>query len=280
LPTSKFVQKRFCSLAKAAKGPLIAIISLLAILSVSASDIVYKQAKPVQKASPFDHTRKEHKLDCKACHVRADNKTIPRLPYHSACIDCHVSDFTSAASQLCATCHQMPLQEKVKTSAFPAAMQEFGLKSFSHSDHMNPQKLKPEKTPQCKSCHPFDPKQVAAGFPGHPECYSCHIHQTKQKLAGCNTCHAFTGDSMKYQKISGDAYAKYHFTHASHLRQPTVGNRCDKCHMLEPNAEPVQSDITVINTARGQRHKSQCWTCHDRQTESLCRKCHVGGVPL
>jgi len=263
----------------AARG-LIAILFVVVLLSVAASDVVYKQAKPIQKISAFDHSRKEHKLDCKSCHVRNDNKAVPPVPYHTACIDCHVSDFTSKTSQLCGTCHQMPLQAKVKTYAFPATLKEFGLKSFSHRDHTNPEKLKPEKTPECKSCHAFDARQVVAAFPRHPECYSCHVHQSKQKLSACNSCHAFPAESMKYRKTLGDAYTAYNFTHGSHFKQPTVGLRCDKCHQLQAGQNPMQADITVINTARGQRHKSLCWQCHDRRTESLCRKCHVAGPPL
>ncbi len=269
------------SLVRVAKGWLVTLILIPVILSISASETIYKQAKPVQKASPFNHSRTEHKLDCKFCHARPDNNAVPRVPYHSACMNCHVSDFTSTASQLCATCHRMPLEAKVKTYNFPAKLQAFGLKSFSHRDHTNPEKLKPEKIPDCKSCHPFEPGQIAAGFPGHPECYSCHVHQRKEKLAACGVCHAFSLDAMKYQKTSGEANAKYNFTHQSHLKQPTVGFRCEKCHKLEPAAEgTVQPDIATISTARGQRHKSECWACHDRKTESLCRKCHVGGPPL
>jgi hypothetical protein len=263
----------------AASG-LFSFLFVLSFLNVSTAQTVFKQAKPIEKISAFDHSRKEHRLECQSCHVRKDNKAVPSVPYHAACIDCHVSDFTSKTSQLCGTCHKLPLDAKVKTYSFPASLKEFGVKSFSHRDHTNPVKLKPEKTPQCNSCHAFDAKQIVAEFPSHPECYSCHVHQSKQKLGACNSCHGFAAESMKYQITLGDAYKLYNFTHGSHLKQPTVGVRCDKCHQLQTAQTPQQVDITVISTARGQRHKSLCWQCHDRRTESLCRKCHVTGPPL
>lgn len=272
-------------------------VSSFAAVSLSQQHTVQpinpKLSKVIQQQAPFDHTRSEHKLECSYCHLRPNNDPNPVLPYHAACIDCHVSDFTSSTSRLCAVCHQMPLASKVLALSFPDQLTQLGLKGFSHRDHMDTQKMPKETAvPTCRSCHKFDPKELVAGFPSHPECYKCHTHEAGQKLGICETCHALNAEAFKYERGLGAPYNNYKFTHASHLnlKQAAIQYKCEKCHEIkEVLPGTIQADISKIKTIlEGNFHTSDCWNCHDKKTgiaqetraekvqkEFSCCKCHV-----
>jgi Cytochrome c7 and related cytochrome c len=236
-----------------------------------------KLSPVITKVSRFDHNRSEHKQDCSFCHVRVTNDVIPKFPYHTACIDCHVPDFTSTVSQMCAVCHEMPLAAKVKTVRFTPNLSEFGLKSFSHRDHMDPGKMKTKEPPKCLSCHRFDAGELRANFPSHPECYSCHTHQARQKLGTCETCHSFSVVALKYTKGLGTPFTSYRFTHGSHLKDRTIQYKCEKCHTIVTS--PIQANVTdigkIITIRENNGHTSACWQCHNKRTELKCNKCHV-----
>jgi hypothetical protein len=249
-------------------------------------DIV--DSKIIEVVSPFDHNRNEHKSrtqDCSVCHVRANNNSIPVFPGHSACFDCHVKDKTNVESKLCMVCHKIPVDTQGTTIAFTPKLVQFGLSKFSHRDHVNPDKMKgqmepdkmPEGSPKCAFCHRFDEQGLKASMPKHPECYSCHAHQPTDKLAACGACHVRKQDGMQYGATLGTAFSLYNFRHGPHLKN----NACDKCHRsIEIPADQPRTDISEINTARGQRHHSTCWTCHVQAREPVCSKCHINGRPF
>lgn len=254
-------------------------------VSQSPFDIV--DSKVIEVVSPFDHNRKEHKTktqDCAACHVRAANDPKPVLPGHSACIECHAKDFPNTESKMCIVCHKTP-PTKTSLIEFPARLAQFGIKRFSHRDHANPEKMKnqmdaqkmPEGAPKCDFCHRFDDQGLKASMPKHPECYSCHNHQPNEKLAACGACHIKQSEGMKYGETLGTAFSLYNFRHGPHLKKAA----CDKCHKtVEVPAEQPRTDILAINTARGQRHHSTCWSCHVQAKESVCSKCHISSLPF
>ncbi len=242
-----------------------------------------EEAKLLEHYTKFDHNRAEHKKqDCAVCHQRTNNDAAPTLPYHTACNLCHISEYTSTSSQLCVVCHQTPIAPQPKAIAFPARFRQFTLKGFSHKQHMDPAKMEAGvAAPKCDSCHRFDARGLEASLPRHAECYSCHTHQPGQKLAGCQICHADQSAGLKYHKGTGSAFALYNFKHGSHFKQASIQLKCDKCHrVLEQSPGKVAADIEQINTNRGQRHNSACWSCHQRARETVCTKCHLGGSPL
>lgn len=239
-----------------------------------------KESVVIERKSPFDHVRPEHQTktkDCGFCHQRADNSVTPVFPGHNACIECHAKDFTNPASQMCVVCHTSPVDAQGTRISFPAKMSEFGLKGFSHKDHMDPKKMEGQNvSANCSTCHQF-PDGVRSTFPGHQQCYSCHAHQPQQKLGECGVCHADTKASLKFTKGSLPALSLYNFKHASHTRAAS----CDRCHKSIDVPEPqARADIVEISTARGQRHSSACWSCHNQKREFTCTKCHRGSIPF
>jgi hypothetical protein len=233
----------------------------------------------IEKTSPFNHNTKAHKQDCVNCHQRTDNEPVPLFPGHTACIDCHQKDFTTTTSQMCIVCHKTPLEQQPKLIAFPTRLVQFGIRGFSHRTHMDAAKMpQGSQIPRCDSCHKTVQGGLQVGFPRHPECYGCHSHQAGEKLAECTTCHAGVSEAMKYRTGSSGAFSQYNFKHASHVAKAA----CARCHGTTAVAasSPTRPDILKISTARGQRHKSACWSCHVQAREPVCTKCHIGGVPF
>ncbi|MEW6210000.1 MAG: hypothetical protein AB1631_16660 [Acidobacteriota bacterium] len=251
-------------------------------------------AKTMLTLSPFNHNRPEHKKQaCVLCHKRTEERTAaPVFPGHDACDRCHLEILTPTAqtqSKLCVACHApgaIELMPNTKFVDFTTRLKQFGIratvkdrKGFSHRDHMDASKM-PAGTnvATCDTCHKVSGPN--ATMPSHPQCYSCHTHQKGQKLGECEVCHASPEDSLKYSRTVGAAFSLYRFAHSTHT--PTaIKASCDRCHrLIESPAAGNRSDILQISTARGQRHRSSCWTCHVQAKESVCTKCHVGGPPV
>ena len=239
-----------------------------------------KESAVIDRTSPFNHTRPEHQTktkDCGFCHQRLDNNVTPVFPGHSACIECHAKDFTNTSSQMCVVCHKSPVDAQGTRISFPAKMSEFGLKGFSHKQHMDAKKMAGEtETPKCSTCH-VSTEGAASSFPNHQQCYSCHIHQANQKLGECGICHADVKLALKYTRSTGSALSQYNFQHGPHTKKAS----CDRCHrQTEPAQQQVRADIQTISVGRGQRHTSACWSCHVQAKESVCTKCHRGSLPF
>jgi hypothetical protein len=258
--------------------------------------------------STYDHFRDGHKqlTDCRECHKRdTTNPAAPVslqpgrqswLPYHDACIRCHKTDRekynlteagTTKANPFCGGCHTDPPVTiaadqtfKANLLEYPKRTEEFGimggLKGFSHKTHMDQAKMGSEANVSCALCHDVRSNPTKATFAKHQQCYQCHTHQAGQKFGDCGVCHINTAESVKYTPGMGSAL-NYKFRHsASHLKAAS----CDRCHkLLEPPAEP-RVDVQQINTSRGQKHSSSCWTCHAQAKEAVCSKCHTGSLPF
>lgn len=239
-----------------------------------------KESAVIERTSPFNHTRAEHQTktkDCGFCHQRLDNNVTPVFPGHSACIECHAKDFTNTSSQMCVVCHKSPVDAQGTRISFPAKMSEFGIKGFSHKQHMDSKKMAGEtETPKCSTCH-TSTEGASASYPNHQQCYSCHIHQANQKLGECGVCHADAKLALKYTRSTGSALSQYNFQHGPHTKKAS----CDKCHrQTETAPQQVRADIQTISVSRGQRHTSACWSCHVQAKESVCTKCHRGSLPF
>ncbi len=250
-------------------------------------------AKTMLTLSPFNHNRPEHKKQaCILCHKRTDEKTdAPIFPGHDACDRCHLEILTPTAqteSKLCVACHApgaIELMPNTKFVDFTTRLKQFGIrgtvkdrKGFSHRDHMDPAKMPAgTEVAKCDTCHKVN--GVNATMPSHPQCYSCHTHQKGQKLGECEVCHTSPENSLKYSRSVGAAFSLYRFSHGSHT-PAAIKASCDRCHRLIESPAENRSDILQISTARGQRHRSSCWTCHVQAKESVCTKCHVGGPPV
>lgn len=236
-------------------------------------------SKLIERKTPFNHTRTEHKQSCNFCHQRPDNQETPRFPSHAACIICHQQDYTTVTSQMCVVCHKTPLEAEAALISFPARLNQFGVHRFSHKEHLDPGKTPPGVQPlKCNDCHRFDARGHEAGIPGHMECYKCHTHQTGEKFGDCGACHVDRGVAMKYASGPGAAFSLYNFRHGTHLKKNIS---CDRCHSLvEIGKDEGKSDVLQINTSRGQKHRSACWSCHQQAREPVCTKCHVGSLPF
>jgi hypothetical protein len=239
------------------------------------------ESKLIDRDIPFNHNRKEHKTrDCKSCHQRFEKDEIPKFPSHSACIDCHQKDYTATTSRMCGVCHKTPLETQPQLAIFPARLVQFGIKGFSHKNHMDPAKTRDQMTiaatVDCQTCHKFDDRVIQAGFPNHQQCYSCHIHQAGGKFSACGDCHADTLVSVKYTHGMGTALSLYNFKHGPHIKKAS----CDRCHKTVELTAQQPSDILRISTARGLKHTSACWSCHVQARETVCTKCHVGSLPF
>jgi hypothetical protein len=246
--------------------------ALLVILNTAAKlPVVTKQAT-------FDHTRNQHKATCDTCHLREGNETVTTFPGHQACIGCHIADFTVTQSDLCWTCHKLPLNSNADTRPFPQ-LSQFGLRSFSHRDHLNPAKLSKEsKVPTCEFCHKFDSSENKAGFPSHPQCYACHAHEPEAKKGACDTCHAAPDVSLKYATETGRATTEYRFYHGNHFKVASIQRVCSKCHTTNPAAAPNEVDVLQFEPIPDKiAHNSSCWQsgCHVSKNEQRCSKCHV-----
>ena len=217
-----------------------------------------KESAVIERTSPFNHTRAEHQTktkDCAFCHSRLDNSVTPVFPGHSACIECHSRDFTNTSSQMCVVCHKSPVDAQGTRISFPAKMSEFGIKSFSHKQHMDPKKMEGEsEVPKCATCHKST-EGAAASFPNHEQCYACHAHQANQKFSECGVCHAGSKIALKFTSGAGSALGLYNFKHGPHAKKAS----CDKCHrQVETAPKQVLADIQTIRAGRGQRHTSAC----------------------
>ncbi len=235
--------------------------------------------------SQFDHNTEGHKaIDCRTCHARPDNRVMPELPDHPACINCHSNIYTDLAfrqrQDFCERCHLWPVEPvENRLVSFPASMKQFGIKAFSHQDHMDPNKT-PAHLPDltCASCHHQRTRGLQVAFPGHQECYTCHTHDSEEPAGGCGVCHADKELSIAYRTRSRLAFSNFRFSHTTHLKEPTIAGDCKKCH--ESNAGTEHVDITGVFPKPGMIHSSGCWSCHKQEKEPSCLKCHENGPPI
>lgn len=258
--------------------------------------------------STYDHFRDGHiqLTNCADCHARdTRNPAAPVSlqpgreywqPYHDACTRCHKVEkekynLTEAGATknnpFCAACHQDPPVVVTGNQTFQAKLLDYpkrnddfgimgGLKGFSHQTHMDPAKMGNDTNVSCALCHDVRSSATRATFPKHQQCFQCHTHQAGQQLSNCGVCHVRAAEAVKYSPGMTSAL-NYNFKHSkSHLSAAS----CDRCHRLLEPVEAARVDVQQINTGRGQRHKSSCWTCHTQKREAVCSKCHVNAIPF
>ncbi|MBX7219942.1 MAG: cytochrome c3 family protein [Blastocatellia bacterium] len=268
-----------------------------------------KAVTPVTiKGDPTKFTHKSHEkhvdgsaMACEECHRREENINKALFPGHSACISCHLNEFTvaNAGTQgMCIICHSNLDTIQAPQRDFPPR------KSYTvffdpqqHRNHVAysfPTEV--SKKADCAFCHPTEAKGVAIAFPNHPECYSCHTaagtkasvpntpHEVKPGALGpgeCATCHLTPTEKtpvvLLQTKMTGKSY-NYKFTHKSHEKLA----KCEECHNLDSTYNTSQVAVPKAKahlqnkTAAGQG----CFTCHNDKRAfgdgdaAKCTKCH------
>ena len=101
--------------------------------------------------SKFLHTSQRHSsLACNSCHQRTDNSATLRFPGHSACTDCHRSQFTTPAIPMCVICHTNVSGNNPPLKNFPTSFNERFNVKFDHAQH-NTGSARPQRG--CAGCH-------------------------------------------------------------------------------------------------------------------------------
>jgi len=233
------------------------------------------------EGSKFSHAVAQHAAQaCDSCHRREGNEAQPRLPGHKACIDCHVTQFTTPASPLCLGCHTNVESNNPPLKPFPG-LEDFGMR-FDHASHMSGA-ARPEQG--CTACHAPARRGVAltipAGLAAHNNCYQCHTPGAQaggRQIGSCSTCHALGG----YSRVpTGAAAYRVNFSHAGH--GPRQGLRCDECHQVLSGV-PRTQQVTAPRPEQhfGSGRAQSCMTCHNNRRAfggddfKDCKRCHTG----
>jgi len=234
--------------------------------------------REMQPTGKFNHTSPKHsQLKCEQCHWRKADTIKPRVPGHSACISCHVKEFTSTQFGICSNCHDGISATRPLAKSFPER-QTFGME-FKHQTHAVVD-ASGKKRADCSSCH--NASGTRATFPGHKECYVCHkapdqVRPGERSPDGnCGVCHTTTGN-RKPLSAGGPAY-KYRFSHQTHLAK--LGNRCDECHKVLGEGA-VEVSQPKLSEHRGAGFANSCGSCHNGKRafggeieHDQCARCH------
>jgi len=235
-----------------------------------------------QGGARFSHAIAQHASQaCDSCHRREGNDAQPRLPGHKACVDCHVTQFTTSQSPLCMNCHTSVESNNPPLKAFPG-LTDFGMR-FDHAQHTSGS-AHPEQG--CTACHQPARRGVAltipSGLAAHNDCYQCHTPNAQgpsgRQIGSCNTCHALGG----YGRASTNSTAyRVNFSHAGH--GPRQGLRCDDCHQVRSGVPRTQQVTAPSPTQHfGSGRAQSCMSCHNNRRAfggddfSACKRCHTG----
>lgn len=279
---------KLCALALLLLAASGFILTFAAGRRASVSDATSRAALPSAASAAqdggqkFSHAVAQHAAQsCDSCHHREGNDAQPRLPGHKACIDCHVTQFTTSQTPLCMNCHTSVESNNPPLKSFPG-LTDFGMR-FDHAQHMSGS-AHPEQG--CTACHQPARRGVALSIPvglaAHNNCYQCHTPNAQgpsgRQIGSCNTCHALGG----YGRASTAAAAyRVNFSHAGHgARQ---GLRCDDCHQVRSGV-PRTQQVTAPQATQhfGTGRAQNCMTCHnDRRAFggdnfADCKRCHTG----
>lgn len=240
-------------------------------------------ATPSQDYSKFSHTSPGPHADfanpanCDSCHQRNGTAAQPTFPGHKACINCHLTQFTTTNIPMCTICHVNDLgNPNPGMNKFPG-LRSFRV-SFDHQDHVG-------IGASCASCHRPARRGVAltipAGLGAHTQCYSCHSPgQSAAGLSSCGTCHSIGGYSRT--PATGRAFS-FSFSHATHGPRQRLG--CTDCHIVRagmPQSRQVSSPATFQHFPRSRAQS--CLTCHNGRRAfgeadfGDCKRCHKGST--
>lgn len=234
--------------------------------------------------SKFSHASARHaSLTCAFCHARAaDNSTVPRLPGHKACTDCHLAQFVTPNVPMCSICHTTVEGENPPVKNFPA-LSSFNAR-FDHAQH-NAGAARPPQG--CTACHAPSSRRAAsltipASFNAHAECYSCHTPSARadgRDIATCGVCH--TTNARFFRTPTVTAAFRVGFSHATHGARERLA--CADCHQLRAGAAQSRQVTSTIPVEHFAASRAQsCATCHNSRRSfgdadfGDCRRCHKG----
>jgi c(7)-type cytochrome triheme protein len=234
--------------------------------------------------SKFSHASARHaSLACASCHQRAaDNSTVPRLPGHKACTDCHLPQFITQNAPLCSICHARVEGENPPVKNFPA------IRSFdARFDHAQHSKGAARPAQSCAACHQPSARRAAAlsipaGFTAHAACYTCHKPDAQvagRDIASCGVCHAL---ASRYARTPASAPAfAVGFNHAAHGARQRLS--CADCHQTRAGLSQSRQVVSPRVAEHFASSATQsCATCHDNRRAfgdarfADCRRCHTG----
>ncbi len=237
----------------------------------------------LQNYGTFSHSVRAHAdTNCNSCHQRSDNSITPKFAGHSACINCHLTQFVTPQSPMCAICHSNVQSSPAPMKNFPTSFNERFNMKFDHAAH-NTGDGRPGDG--CVACHkPLKRGGAALSIPvnlnAHNQCYSCHTPNREvggRDIGSCNTCHALGG----YQRTSTNAAAfQASFSHAAHTARQKLS--CNDCHTVKagaPQSRQVTSPIVAEHFSSNKAMK--CMSCHNDQRAfgdrdfGNCKLCHT-----
>jgi c(7)-type cytochrome triheme protein len=235
-----------------------------------------------QDYGTFSHSVQAHAgINCNSCHQRNDNSITPRFAGHSACVDCHLTQFVTPQSQMCAICHSSVQSSSAPMRAFPANFNERFNMKFDHAVHTRGDARPAEG---CASCHKPLRGGVALSIPvnlnAHNNCYSCHTPNRVvggRDIGSCNMCHSLAG----YSRTSTQAVAyQASFAHSDHGARQRLN--CTDCHTVKagaPQKRQVSSPIVAEHFSSSRA--MSCMTCHNDKRAfgerdfNNCKRCHT-----
>ncbi|MCY7374744.1 MAG: cytochrome c3 family protein [Pyrinomonadaceae bacterium] len=236
----------------------------------------------LQNYGTFSHGVRAHAdINCNSCHQRGDNSITPRFAGHSACIDCHLTQFVTPQSPMCAICHSNVQSNAAPLRAFPASFNERFNMKFDHAAH-NRGDGRPADG--CVACHKPLRRGVALSIPvnlnAHNQCYSCHTPNRVvggRDIGSCNMCHALGGYSRT--STNGTAF-QANFAHSDHGTRQRLA--CADCHTVKagaPQKKQVSSPLTAEHFSSSRA--MSCMTCHNDKRAfgdrdfANCKRCHT-----
>lgn len=236
-----------------------------------------------QKYGTFTHSLRAHAdINCNSCHERSDNSITPKFAGHAACINCHLTQFVTPQSPICAICHSGVQSSPAPLRSFPVNFNERFNMKFDHAAH-NSGAGRPADG--CVACHkPLRRGGAALSIPvnlnAHNRCFSCH---TPNRIVGgrdigsCGACHSLAG----YRRTPTSAAAfNASFAHADHGVRQRLS--CADCHTVKagaPQTRQVSSPVVAQHFSSNRAIK--CMTCHNDKRAfgdrdfANCKLCHT-----
>ncbi len=274
---------------------ILALILPIVILCASSDESIEKNAAKassvfsphrvfsnLQNYGTFSHSVRAHAdINCNSCHQRGDNSITPRFAGHSACIDCHLTQFVTPQSPLCAICHSNVQSSAAPMRAFPASFNERFNMKFDHAAHL---RGAGRPADGCVACHKPLRGGVALSIPvnlnAHNNCYLCHTPNRVvggRDIGSCNMCHSL--GSYRRTSTNGVAF-QANFAHADHGARQRLG--CTDCHSVKagaPQTKQVSSPIAAEHFSSSRA--MNCMTCHNDKRAfgdrdfANCKRCHT-----
>src|SRR5215204_654880 len=224
----------------------------------------------------FSHGVPQHKqFDCDSCHRREKGVEI-RYAGHEACIGCHLNQFTSQESGICAICHQETKSVPPPVEAFPVRFVEGFNMKFDHAAHS-----RGDGQPRggCAACHePSGPrKTIPVGIRAHTNCFACHTAESK--IGACNVCH----EIAPYSRTSPSRYVfGVAFSHSDHGGRQ--GMDCKDCHSVRAGAPQSRQVTNIVAKQHNVAAGNNCYSCHNGSRAfggngpndfANCKRCHT-----